>query len=165
MGLAKAEREYGMRVAAEELNKARAENAYLRRERDRLCDEIEQLRAEVQRRGDYTREGLKNITPCRHDEESAVSLIEQHGYSEDDIVACKLCLKDENERLRGEVRTAFMAGFHAGHESARNGSAVGRTARLESWGNYEKALQTKSSCSACGTSIPDGAKYCSDCYA
>lgn len=42
---------------------------------------------------------MTKFTECRHDGESIVSLMEQHGYSEDDMLLCKLCQKEEIERL------------------------------------------------------------------
>lgn len=43
------------------------------------------------------------IEECKHDNESIISLIEERGYSEEDVLACKLCVLEENRRLFTEV--------------------------------------------------------------
>ncbi len=45
---------------------------------------------------------MPEFKPCRHDGESMVSLMEEHGYSEDDMLLCKLCQKHEIETLLAE---------------------------------------------------------------
>ncbi len=46
---------------------------------------------------------MDEITPCIHDGESIISLIEQLGYSEEDMLLCKLCQKEEIVRLTEEL--------------------------------------------------------------
>ena len=49
---------------------------------------------------------MSEFTECRHDGESIISLVEQMGYSEDDMLLCKLCQKEEIEQLTAALEQA-----------------------------------------------------------